>query len=424
MSEEKSKFARVKAISVEKLLPGMILAEDVKNAAGVTALPSGTVLFDSLIETIARAGAAKVKIGVPAAPSGLEQEELKKEIFKTARVLVVDDSKLMRLKISNILADAGITVVDTAADGREGVELVRKHRPDVVTLDIEMPEMNGLAALAHIKKEAPNTQVIMISQFGQEEAVILCMKKGAAEFIRKPFAPEKVVKAVQDAILRAKKPPADESRSILRATDWNREISTGVTDKILSRARATLGPAADNLSAANVKLAACLNPNKLYAGKPAEDFPPPFADKDFIDAHVSEFSASLFSISAQPFKTLNAQAEAAEASFYWPVSPVRIARLLLNKRKDWSGKAHYAVEFVFIPMGPATSEANWLRFDGEPLETFAFGDESSLVSDIITLNSEEQAADFADCERSVISIEGDGYIILKAIRLYEVIAAK
>ncbi|MDE3075575.1 MAG: chemotaxis response regulator protein-glutamate methylesterase [Chloroflexota bacterium] len=104
------------------------------------------------------------------------------------RVLVVDDSAFMRSMIGKMLNEVpGIQVVDVAVDGQDAVEKVRNVRPDVVTLDVEMPKMNGIQALEYIMKNCP-TPVIMLSSLTQQGAVttIEALEKGAVDFVGKP----------------------------------------------------------------------------------------------------------------------------------------------------------------------------------------------------------------------------------------------
>lgn len=106
------------------------------------------------------------------------------------KVVVVDDSAFMRKAISTMLAkDPEIDVVATARDGEEGLELIRKHNPDVVTLDIEMPRMDGLTALRHIMMEMPRP-VLMISSLTNEgaEATLKALELGAVDFIPKQLS--------------------------------------------------------------------------------------------------------------------------------------------------------------------------------------------------------------------------------------------
>jgi len=104
------------------------------------------------------------------------------------KVLVVDDSSFMRKSLTHILeADRSIEVVDTAADGEDAVRKVKRHSPDVVLLDIEMPVMDGLSALAHIMAECP-TPVLMLSALNKRDAAIAIksLEHGAVDFIPKP----------------------------------------------------------------------------------------------------------------------------------------------------------------------------------------------------------------------------------------------
>lgn len=106
------------------------------------------------------------------------------------KVVVVDDSAFMRKAISTMLAkDPEIDVVATARDGEEGLELIRKHNPDVVTLDIEMPRMDGLTALRHIMMEMPRP-VLMVSSLTSEgaEATLKALELGAVDFIPKQLS--------------------------------------------------------------------------------------------------------------------------------------------------------------------------------------------------------------------------------------------
>jgi two-component system chemotaxis response regulator CheB len=106
------------------------------------------------------------------------------------KVVVVDDSAFMRKAISTMLAkDPEIDVVATARDGEEGLELIRKHNPDVVTLDIEMPRMDGLTALRHIMMEMPRP-VLMVSSLTSEgaEATLKALDLGAVDFIPKQLS--------------------------------------------------------------------------------------------------------------------------------------------------------------------------------------------------------------------------------------------
>lgn len=113
-----------------------------------------------------------------------------------ARILIVDDAKFMRMTLSNILSKANHEIVGEGENGREAIELYRKLNPDLVTLDITMPEMSGLDAIKEIKKEFPQAKVIMCSAMGQQKMVVESIEAGAKDFIVKPFDEGRVLDAV------------------------------------------------------------------------------------------------------------------------------------------------------------------------------------------------------------------------------------
>lgn len=115
---------------------------------------------------------------------------------KQKTVLIVDDAKFMRNKLRNILENANFKVVAEAEDGRDAVGLYNKHKPDVVTMDITMPNVDGITSLRAIKKIDPKARVIMISALGQKDKVKDSIIAGAMDFVIKPFVPEKVVEII------------------------------------------------------------------------------------------------------------------------------------------------------------------------------------------------------------------------------------
>ena len=116
------------------------------------------------------------------------------------RVLITDDALFMRVTLKNILTKNGYEVVGEAANGKESVDLFQQTKPDLVTMDITMPEMDGIAALKEIRKLDPSAYVIMCTAMGQKNMVMEAISAGAKDFIVKPFQPEKVIEAVQKLI--------------------------------------------------------------------------------------------------------------------------------------------------------------------------------------------------------------------------------
>ncbi len=117
---------------------------------------------------------------------------------KTA--LITDDAAFMRAMLRSILTGQGYEVVAEASNGREAVEKYLQHHPDFVTMDITMPVMDGISALSAIRQHDENAVVIMCSALGQHSMVMDAIKRGAVDFIVKPFQAERVVEAVSKAL--------------------------------------------------------------------------------------------------------------------------------------------------------------------------------------------------------------------------------
>ncbi|MBE7559447.1 response regulator [bacterium] len=124
---------------------------------------------------------------------------------KTA--LIVDDAGFMRAMLRGILTENGYQVVGEAVNGRQAVEEYRRLRPDFTTMDITMPEMDGLAALSAIRDLDPDAIVIMCSALGQHSMVVEAIRRGAVDFVVKPFQPDRVLEAVSRALGAPHPPP-------------------------------------------------------------------------------------------------------------------------------------------------------------------------------------------------------------------------
>ncbi|MDX8044707.1 response regulator [Gracilibacillus sp. S3-1-1] len=109
-----------------------------------------------------------------------------------ARVVIVDDAAFMRMQLKNIFTNLGHEVVGEAENGRQATELYEELQPDIVSMDITMPEMNGVEATKEIKSKDANATIIMCSAMGQQQMVLDAIKAGATDFIVKPFTEERV----------------------------------------------------------------------------------------------------------------------------------------------------------------------------------------------------------------------------------------
>lgn len=114
-------------------------------------------------------------------------------------VLVVDDAAFMRMMIRDILAKEGY-LIHEAVNGRDAVEKYGELQPDLVTMDITMPEMSGLEALRAIRATDPAARVLMVSAMGQQKMIMEALEAGALDFLVKPFQPTKVVTTVQKCL--------------------------------------------------------------------------------------------------------------------------------------------------------------------------------------------------------------------------------
>ena len=117
-----------------------------------------------------------------------------------ARVLIVDDAAFMRKLLSDALTNGGHEVVGEAANGNEAVARWQELHPELTTLDITMPDKDGLTALSEIMAIDPSAKVIMCSALGQEGKVLEAVRLGAKDFVVKPFQPPRVLEAVEKAL--------------------------------------------------------------------------------------------------------------------------------------------------------------------------------------------------------------------------------
>ncbi|MFC5702123.1 response regulator [Cohnella faecalis] len=116
------------------------------------------------------------------------------------RILIVDDAAFMRMMIRDILTKNGYEVVGEAQDGAQAIEKYKELHPDLITMDITMPEMDGITALKEIRKMDTNAKVIMCSAMGQQAMVIDAIQAGAKDFIVKPFQADRVIEAIKKTL--------------------------------------------------------------------------------------------------------------------------------------------------------------------------------------------------------------------------------
>ncbi|MBE5965189.1 MAG: response regulator [Lachnospiraceae bacterium] len=113
-----------------------------------------------------------------------------------AKILIVDDSKTSRKLLKNLLEENGHEVVGEAGDGMQGVNAYKELNPEIVTMDITMPVLNGIEALDLIKLHDKDAKVVMVTAAGQQMKMMEALKKGAVDFVQKPFEPEKIISII------------------------------------------------------------------------------------------------------------------------------------------------------------------------------------------------------------------------------------
>jgi two-component system chemotaxis response regulator CheY len=119
------------------------------------------------------------------------------------RILVVDDAAFMRMMIKNILTKYGYEVVGEAENGAVAVQMYKELNPDLVTMDITMPEMDGIECVKAILAIDPQANIVMVSAMGQQAMVMEAIRAGAKDFIVKPFQQERILQAIERALARS-----------------------------------------------------------------------------------------------------------------------------------------------------------------------------------------------------------------------------
>ena len=117
------------------------------------------------------------------------------------KVLIVDDSLIIRKKVSKILENLGHEVVFDATNGQEAIDAYIKFKPDLVTMDITMPDMDGITAVKHIIKDDKEAKIIMVTSHGQEDMVIKSIQAGAVGYILKPINDEKLAQVIGEVFI-------------------------------------------------------------------------------------------------------------------------------------------------------------------------------------------------------------------------------
>jgi len=117
-----------------------------------------------------------------------------------SKILIVDDAEFLRVRISRLLSTNGYEILE-AQNGLQAVEIYKWSQPDVVLMDVTMPEMDGLTALKEIRRFDPQARVIMVTALGQESVVLDAIRSGARDFVVKPFDFDRVIAALNKVLV-------------------------------------------------------------------------------------------------------------------------------------------------------------------------------------------------------------------------------
>ncbi len=119
-----------------------------------------------------------------------------------ATIMIVDDAVFLRHVLKGIISGSGHTVIAEASNGREAIHMYHIHKPDIITMDITMPDMDGIEAVKEIRLHDPKARIIMCSAMGQHKMILQAIAAGASDFIVKPFQDDRVLQSIANVLVR------------------------------------------------------------------------------------------------------------------------------------------------------------------------------------------------------------------------------
>jgi two-component system, chemotaxis family, chemotaxis protein CheY len=200
---------KIKVVEIEGIEEGYLAADDIMAFDGTIIVRKGMEIEGKHMRLFKRTAMHQVRVIVPdekpekrdGKPLHVNEFPNHKAVLESERIMIVDDSKYVRFKLEKTFSEAGLKVVGSAVDGLEAVKVASEIKPTVITLDIEMPNHDGISAILPLKEAVPGVIIVMISSVDEEDKVLEALNKGANDFTNKPIEPERVIKTVISNIL-------------------------------------------------------------------------------------------------------------------------------------------------------------------------------------------------------------------------------
>lgn len=194
-------------VLIDDLEEGMLAAADIVSESGSLIVRKNVELEGKHMGLLSHGGVKEIDVLIPEKKPGVSENirisdyPEHEELLLAQKVLVVDDSKLIRSKLKHIISDAGFNIIGEAVDGVEAVAMAKIMKPTLITLDIEMENMDGITAIQPLLSADPGVMIVMISSLGADEKIIEAISEGALDFISKPFDPERVKKTLINTVI-------------------------------------------------------------------------------------------------------------------------------------------------------------------------------------------------------------------------------
>ena len=199
-----------KLVDIECIHEGWVAAADVMNSYGTPIVRKNRPVESKHIAQMRLSEIKEIEVIVPDGAEGQDQAgrvhindyPRHLEILKNARVLIVDDSRSVQAVLKQRFTEAGLNVVGVAGSGPEAIQMARTLKPTLVTMDLSMPDMDGITAMRPIIASVPGVKVVVISALGYQDRIVQSLEAGALQFFTKPLDYEKLKKQIIEILIK------------------------------------------------------------------------------------------------------------------------------------------------------------------------------------------------------------------------------